>query len=121
MAPKNITVNNLNERLEKVLPGNEHTYNSRDVDNLGIVNYLVEFLNSLDPQVAPLHYFQLKIGTLIMPLQNFSELRNGTRLIVKKLTRNVIEATIISVCGNGEDVFIPHLSLIPSNMPFKFK
>jgi ATP-dependent DNA helicase PIF1 len=49
------------------------------------------------------------------------KLRNGTRLCVKKLMPNIIEATILTGSAKGEDVFIPRIPLIPSDMPFDFK
>ena len=46
---------------------------------------------------------------------------NGTRLIVKSMRAHVIEATILTGCSQGEDVFIPRIPLIPSDLPFEFK
>jgi hypothetical protein len=34
---------------------------------------------------------------------------------------HVIEATILTGCAKGEDVFIPRIPLIPTDMPFEFK
>ena len=116
MAPKNIAVNNLNDRFLKVLPGNGHNYKFIDfaVDESELVNYPVDFL--IPSSV-------LKISTPVMLLHNLSQLKlcNGARLVVKKLMRNVIGATIISGCGKDEDVFIPPIPLISSNKPFEFK
>ncbi|KFM69446.1 hypothetical protein X975_16917, partial [Stegodyphus mimosarum] len=39
---------------------------------------------------------------------------NVTRLSVKKLMKNVIEATILTGHAKGKDVFIPRIPLIPS-------
>ncbi|CAF1932880.1 unnamed protein product [Rotaria magnacalcarata] len=33
---------------------------------------------------------------------------------------HVIEATIMTSCAKGEDVFIPKIPLLPSDMPFEF-
>jgi ATP-dependent DNA helicase PIF1 len=40
---------------------------------------------------------------------------------IKKLMANIIEATILTGSVKGEDVFIPRIPLIPSDMPFDFK
>jgi ATP-dependent DNA helicase PIF1 len=48
------------------------------------------------------------------------KLCNGTRLCVKKLLSNVIEATILTGSAKG-DVFIPRIPLIPNDMPFDFR
>ncbi|XP_054259841.1 uncharacterized protein LOC128984534 [Macrosteles quadrilineatus] len=49
------------------------------------------------------------------------KLCNGTRLRIRSLHRNIIEAEILTGCGAGELVFIPRIPLIPSNYPFEFK
>lgn len=56
-------------------------------------------------------------------MQNLNQpkLCNGTRLVVKKLFDNIIEATIITGKYKGEDVLIPRIPIIPSDTPFEFK
>ena len=52
-----------------------------------IVNYPIEFFNSLDIPGIPQHILSLKIGTPIILLRNINPPRmcNGTRLAVKKI------------------------------------
>ncbi|KAF8795216.1 hypothetical protein HNY73_003089 [Argiope bruennichi] len=85
----------------------------------------VEFLNSLTPTGMPSYKLYLKPRYIILLLRNSAPnkgLCNGTRLIVTKLQRSIIEAKCISFASD-ETYFIPRIPLIPSdsNIPFKFK
>uniref|UniRef100_A0A0L8I4F2 DNA helicase Pif1-like 2B domain-containing protein n=1 Tax=Octopus bimaculoides TaxID=37653 RepID=A0A0L8I4F2_OCTBM len=98
--------------------------NSADsIDDLDSVDYPIEFMNSLEPSGTAPHCFQLKKRIPIMLLHNLSQskLCDGTRLIVHKLMINCIEANILTGCGKGKTVFIPHIPVISSNAPFQFK
>ena len=52
---------------------------------------------------------------------NQPKLCNGTRLSVKKLMTNIIEATILTGSFKGEDVLIPWIPMIQTDMSFQFK
>ena len=125
LAPKNISVNNINTAILNVIPGEMTVYTSIDtvVDVDDSVNYPTEFLNSLEPPGMPPHKLQLKVGVPIMLLRNLDppKLCNGTRLTVKQLMANVIDATILTGAASGESVFIPRIPLIPTDLPFEFK
>ena len=126
LAPKNVNVNAINLQIQQQLSGETKSYKSIDTatDVDAAVQYPTEFLNSLEPSGMPTHNLQLKIGSSIMLLRNLHAPRlcNGTRLCVKTLMPHVIEATIMTGCAKGEDVFIPRIPLLPSDtdLPFEF-
>ncbi|XP_050340212.1 uncharacterized protein LOC126766482, partial [Bactrocera neohumeralis] len=123
--PKNVNVNEFNFHIQEKLPDNSETYKSIDtaMNDEDAVNYPVEFLNSLEPTGMPPHNLNLKVGSSIILLRNLNapKLCNGTRLSVKKLMPNLIQATILTGKAKDEIVLIPRISLIPTDMPFEFK
>ena len=125
LAPRNVTVNCTNNILLSQLEGEQKCYTSVDTitEQDQVTHYPTEFLNSLDPPGFPLHKLHLKLGCPVMQLRNLDapKLCNGTRVIVKQLMNNLIEATIITGQGKGENVFIPRIPLIPSDCPIPFK
>ncbi|XP_023727046.1 uncharacterized protein LOC111875213 [Cryptotermes secundus] len=78
-----------------------------------------EFLNSFDLPGMPPHVLQLKIGVTIIMFRNINQpkLCNGTLHAVKKLLINVVEATILTGPFKGEDVLIPRIPIIPTDVP----
>lgn len=125
LAPKNVDVESINSSILNRIQGNVVTYKSIDTvtNEDDAVNYPVEFLNSLDVAGFPPHRLQLKIGVPIIMLRNIDPPRlcNGTRLAVKNLYNNLIEATIITGKHKGEDVLLPRIPMIPTGMSFEFK
>ncbi|KAL5162253.1 hypothetical protein HKD37_07G019394 [Glycine soja] len=84
-----------------------------------------EFLNTIVASRLPNYKLKLKIGLPIMLLINkdqSSGLFNDTRLIVIQLGNHVLEAKVIFGNNIGQKVFIPRLTLIPTNIriPFQF-
>jgi ATP-dependent DNA helicase PIF1 len=125
LAPRNVEVNEINQKLLEMIPGESKTYTAVNnvIDTEEAVHFPPEFLNSLDIPGLPPHNLLLKIGAPIMLLRNLNppKLCNGTRLSVKRLMNHAVEATILTGKAKGENVFIPKIPLIPSDTPFQFK
>ncbi|XP_067936678.1 uncharacterized protein [Watersipora subatra] len=122
LAPKNDTVDHINQLLLEKIPGTTTSFLSIDcvVEENDAVNYPTEFLNSLQPASIPPHNLQLCVGAPVMLLQNLDlpRLSNGTRFIIENLSPNLICATVLTEAAIGENVFIPRIPLIPTNVPF---
>ncbi|GBL88582.1 hypothetical protein AVEN_195594-1 [Araneus ventricosus] len=126
LAPRNEDVNVMHKQILQEFSGSFQVYKSID-NTCGIneaANFPTEFLtNKLEPPGIPSHTLELKIGAQIILLMNLHlpSRCSGTRLCIKKLMSNIIEATIIAGKATGENVFIPRIPNIPSNSPFQFK
>ena len=125
LAPKNKQVQSINHELLKQLPGDEYIYLSMDstVETKDATHYPIEVLNALDPSGTPPHRLILKCGAPIMLLRNLNPpaLCNGTRLIVRNLHRNIIEAEPIDGPSAGKVVMIPRITFLPTELPVQFK
>ncbi|GBO38989.1 hypothetical protein AVEN_261849-1 [Araneus ventricosus] len=109
----------LNNAVLNLTPGREEVCDSIDCilseDPQDQLSYPEKFLNSLTPTGMPPHKLRLKKVADIMLLRNLMPskgLCNGTRLIVTKLQRNVIEAEMIG-SSSKETFLIPRIPLIP--------
>ena len=125
LTPKNEQATEIHSKIIKLIKSEEKNYFSinaglNDDDKL---HYPTEFLNSLEGPGLPQHELQLKIGAPIMLLRNLNPptLCNGTRLRIKKMHKNLIEAEILTGNGAGETVYLPRIMIIPNNYPFQFK
>lgn len=125
LAPKNDIVNKINFDILSQVSGETVEYLSVDsvMDTEQSTSYPVEFLNSLELSGVPSHKLQLKVGVPVMLMRNLDAPRlcNGTRLRVTQLGRNIIGATILTGVGKGENVIIPRIPIIPTDLPFQFK
>ncbi|XP_035845795.1 uncharacterized protein LOC110943194 [Helianthus annuus] len=134
LAPKNEVVQQINDRLLAIFPGDEKEYLSSDSicqsdhvhDNFDERLYSPDVLNGLKLSGLPNHKLVLKVGIPIMLLRNIDQnsgLCNGTGLQVLSLGNLVIEARIISGSNIGHRIYIPRMSLTPSDkrIPFKFR
>ena len=133
LTPKNINVDAISDIIMNRLPGEFKIYPSADLADLTENNntqqsqvYSPEFLRSLKISDLPPGELKLKIGVPIILLRNLNPsegLCNGTRLIVHSLQSKVIDAKIITGSYIGKRVFIPRITLSPSenNLPFTLK
>ncbi|XP_024965948.1 uncharacterized protein LOC112506156 [Cynara cardunculus var. scolymus] len=128
LSTKNENVDEINDQLIDKFSRDEKIYYSFDEAEDDKNNiYPMEFLNSLTVSGLPPHYLRLKIGCPIILLRNIDPsngLCNGSRLICRGFQQNVIDAEIVVGQHAGKRVFLPRISLCPSeyNMfPFKMK
>ena len=115
LAPKNTVVNIINDLIAQRIPGEEQTYSDSVAPQEDqVIPYSAEFLNILTPPGMPPHELRLKDGVPVIVLRNLdpsSGICNGTRLIVRRLHRNVILAKIVGGAHDGEEVHIPRITM----------
>ncbi|KAL7103935.1 hypothetical protein ACP275_08G211800 [Erythranthe tilingii] len=133
VAPTNEIVDVVNDYMLSLVPKEMKTYLSFDstcsangsIDRPDDI-HTPEFLNTVNSSGLPNHELKLKEGVSVMLLRNIDQssgLCNGTRLSITRLGNRVLEAKIISGTNIGHKVFIPRLTLTPSDnrIPFKFQ
>ena len=85
----------------------------------------IEFLNGITTSGLPPARLELKLGCPLMILRNLAPEQgvcNGTRTILTRMSRRVLEVRLMSGDHVGETVFIPRIKLSPSknDLPFQF-
>jgi ATP-dependent DNA helicase PIF1 len=113
LAAKNEDLHEIMNQILAILPGVVTEYKSIDtvLHADEFVSFPPELLNSLDSAGMPTYRLLLKVGSPIILLRNIDPPKfcNGTRLCVKQMLGNAIEATILTV-------FIPRIPLIPTDL-----
>jgi ATP-dependent exoDNAse (exonuclease V) alpha subunit len=128
LSARNDNVDELNQQCLNALCGNEIEYLSADsaiVDENaeGGFQYPIEYLNTIKGSGLPLSKLKLKIGAPIMILRNLDPSNgvcNGTRAVLTAANTRVLEARIIRGDHGGQKIFIPRLTIIPSNLDLPF-
>ena len=128
LSTKNKHVDRLNAMMIERFLGEEKVYHNFDTIVDDPQNHFpIDFLNSITPNGLPPHELKLKINCPVILLRNLDPnngLCNGTRLMVRALQDNAIDAEIVAGQHARKRVFIPKLPLSPSDdifLPFKFK
>jgi PIF1-like helicase len=89
-----------------------------------MLNYPVEYLNSINCSGLPLSKLKLKEGCPIIVLRNLDAAHgvcNGSRGIVTRLRSRVVEVKLLSEDFAGQKVFIPRISNQPTEDQVAFK
>lgn len=131
LSARNEDVDDINQRVLNLMPGEEHVYHSVDkvilepgADPDNDPGYPSEYLRSLKTSGLPLGELRLKVGSPIILLRNLAPsqgLCNGTRAIIRRMTSRVLEVELIGGQKHGEVAFIPRITLTPSSTAFTFK
>lgn len=131
LTPKNYDSLEMNNKVLALLPGEERIYKSVDEavcdDNSDRTLFPMEFLNTLTPQSYPPHELHLKKGAIVMLIRNLrinKGLCNGTRLIVKDMSKYSLGCEVATGCSKGEYVIIPRITFLPNKndqSPFRLK
>jgi len=133
LCPTNSLTSTVNQEVLDCLPGQSKTYYGADSiihDPTSTIDedeaYPVEFLNTITGTGLPPQKLKLKVGAPVMLLRNLDSKRglcNGTRLQIKRMHTNYIDAEILTGDRAGDWVYITHMPMIPSDsdLPFKFQ
>ncbi|XP_051134181.1 uncharacterized protein LOC127253573 [Andrographis paniculata] len=120
LTPTNETVDTINNQIIESMFGEPIVLIARDVtkDPSQQAHY-EDYLNTLTPNGMPPHRLVLKTGAPIMLLCNLDPtngLSNGTRLVCKQITRNLLQAEIATGPQKGTLCFIPRIPLKLNNI-----
>ena len=111
VTPKNETCHRINTEVICRLPGRAMEYLSIDSSVEGVAS---DILNNLTPTGMPPHRLILKPGAIVMLTQNLCVSRglcNGTRLIVRTLRKDELDAEIVTGVCAGERIFIVRIDV----------
>lgn len=131
LSARNADVDEINKRVVQLLDSvGETKFTSIDsTENCGNDNntevILPEYLHSLSPPSLPPYELKLRINTVVILIRNLSineGLCNGTRLLIKGLSNNLLQCEILTGDKKGKIVFLNRISLYCENIyPFTFK
>jgi ATP-dependent DNA helicase PIF1 len=130
VCPNNATVDDINNYVLSLVPGDTIQYLSCDViakssehiPDFDIL-YPTEFLNSIDAKNFPTHKLELKKGAIVMLLRNLNQskgLCNGTRLLVTQLGQRILHCVALTGSNIGEEVLIPRIALNTTDVKWPF-
>ena len=125
LSTTNDAVDEVNTKILDLFFGEEVTLLGFDsvVDTVNGQDYPIEYLNFMKISGLPLAHLKLKKGCPLMLLRNMDQnsgLCNGTRMILLDIKSRVLQCCILGGKHAGKIVFIPHITLQPSNEDLPF-
>ena len=120
LATTNDSVDEINTHLLNRFPGEETTLLGFDTVAEGgnQAHYPIEYLNSMTISGLPLTHLKLKKGCPLMLLRNMDQVNglcNGTRMVFLDIKSRVLQCRILGGKHAGNVVFIPRITLQPTN------
>ena len=110
LCPTNSEVDIVNEYMTKTFPGNMFlTALALQILEVHHI-YPTEFLNTLCPSGMPPHRITLKVGMVIMLLQNFDQQNghcNGSTYIIEQILPHLLVAKSVIGVNAGRTLLIP--------------
>ena len=122
-CPTNKEVDEVNELMIQVFPGEEKVYKSCDTTDDFNQEFQSEFLNTINLPGMPSHKLSLKKGMPIMLLRNLDAKNghcNGVKYVVMNTMDHVIEAMAITGSNPGAKMIIPRIMLISTSATLPF-
>ena len=127
MSPKNDTLDAINNNVMKLIPGDADRFVSADsVEDSQAAMYPTEFLHSLSSNCMPPHRHRLMLKRyasiiFLRSLDPTQGLCNDTRLIIRSLSRHLIDTEVATSSHVGNRVLIPRIPLLtPTDSGFSF-
>ena len=126
LSPRNSDVADLNTRILDMMPSESESLLSADstVAEAGVDDgisrsntFPPEFLHTLNPPGLPPGDLQLKPGCPLILLCNLcpaTGLCNGTRMVLVRMSRRVLEVKLIGGEHDGQLALIPRITLAPT-------
>jgi hypothetical protein len=125
LSPRNCDVSDLNTQILNMMPGDAESLLSVDsvMDEAGAddgtsgSHIPPEFLQTLNPSNLPPSDLQLRLGCPLILLRNLcptTGLCNGTRMVLVRMSRRVLEVKLIGGEHDGQLALIPRITLSPT-------
>ena len=123
LTPKNMNVDCVNDIILEKFPGDSKLYLSADSvgpDDLSSL-YTPDVLATFSPSGIPTHEIRLKKHCVVSVMRNLDPQNgvcNGTRVLLTELGNRLLTGKIIGGEFSGKQVFIPRITLSPTEKSF---